>query len=272
VWTPSFLCLALPATQPHRTVDVAVIGSGFAGLAAAIEASKESHSVLIFEKMATPGGNSIYSAGQIAAVASTAQLGSGITDDSVPLMMQDMMAAGDDLNHPNLLRTMIEESAATVEWTQQELGVKYRDRVSQLGGHSVPRTLSTENASGRDIIDPMLKKIYQSQRISLELNTKLSSLIVHANNQNFKNSGVCGVVVEKEDGSKERIDCRKGVILAAGGFGADVAFRQVQNPSFHQDVMTTNQPGSTAEVLREALRVGAQTVQLSHIQLGPWTS
>jgi hypothetical protein len=36
--------------------------------------------------------------------------------------------------------------------------------------------------------------------------------------------------------------------------------------------MSTNQPGATAEVLKEALRLGAMPVQLSRIQLGPWTS
>jgi succinate dehydrogenase/fumarate reductase flavoprotein subunit len=36
--------------------------------------------------------------------------------------------------------------------------------------------------------------------------------------------------------------------------------------------MSTNQPGATAEVLKEALKIGAMPVQLSRIQLGPWTS
>jgi flavocytochrome c len=66
--------------------------------------------------------------------------------------------------------------------------------------------------------------------------------------------------------------CRRGVILAAGGFSADVDFRAIQNPSFGKKVMSTNQPGATAEVLKEALKIGAMPVQLSRIQLGPWTS
>ena len=36
--------------------------------------------------------------------------------------------------------------------------------------------------------------------------------------------------------------------------------------------MTTNQPGATAETLKQTLKIGATPVQLSHIQLGPWTS
>jgi succinate dehydrogenase/fumarate reductase flavoprotein subunit len=126
-----------------KVCDVVVIGSGFAGLSAAIEASNmlgHTGKVLIVEKMPVAGGNSVMNAGQIAAVNSKAQQEAGI-QDSVELMMNDMIQAGVDLNHPNLIRKMIEDSNTIVEWTEKELGVKYRDRVTQLGGHSVPRTL-----------------------------------------------------------------------------------------------------------------------------------
>ena len=50
-----------------ETVDVVVVGSGFAGLAAAIEAKTAGASVALLEKMKGPGGNSIISDGGIAA-------------------------------------------------------------------------------------------------------------------------------------------------------------------------------------------------------------
>ena len=87
-------------------------------------------------------------AGQIAAVGSPNQARAGI-EDSVELMKKDMLAAGVNLNHPNLLDKMIRESYETVKWTQEEFGIEYRDRVTQMGGHSVPRTLSTMNHCGQ---------------------------------------------------------------------------------------------------------------------------
>ena len=54
--------------QWDEITDVIVIGSGFAGLAAAIEALNSGASVIIIEKMAALGGNSIISDGGIAAV------------------------------------------------------------------------------------------------------------------------------------------------------------------------------------------------------------
>ena len=56
------------AEQPEQkswdeTYDIVVIGSGFAGLAAAIEARQAGASVIVLEKMRTPGGNSIINGG-----------------------------------------------------------------------------------------------------------------------------------------------------------------------------------------------------------------
>ena len=129
--------------SPSRICDIAIIGSGFAGLSAAIEASDvlpDDAKILILEKMHVPGGNSVMNAGQIAAVGSEAQKLANI-QDTVDLMMNDMMKAGADLNHPSLVRKMTEDSNEIVKWTEDELGIQYRERVTQMGGHSVPRTL-----------------------------------------------------------------------------------------------------------------------------------
>ena len=252
-----------------RHVDVAIVGTGYAGLAAAVEAAMNipAGKIVLIEKMSTPGGNSIMNAGQIAAVGSEAQKAAGI-HDTVDLMMKDMMKAGVDLNHPNLIRKMIEESNQMVEWTQDELGIEYRTRVTQLGGHSVARTLSTLNASGSDIIDPLLKKVRDQPNVELLLNTAFQKFVLSDNGREVQ-----GVTVHNSaDESDENLLCSKGVILAAGGFSADVEFRSIQNPSFGSDVMSTNQPGATAEVIKESLKIGAMSVQLSRIQLGPWTS
>jgi len=249
-----------------KSVDVAIVGSGFAGLAAAIEAANTCPGqVVLIEKMPTPGGNSVMNAGQVAVVGNKRQLDAGI-QDSVQLMTNDMLKAGVDLNHPNLLRKMISTSNDLVEWTEKELGIQYRDRVTQLGGHSVPRTLSTMNASGRDIIDPMLQKIKTMPNVQLFLDTSFKDFIMSNDGKDVE-----GIRVVQDE---EEIDliCSRGVVLATGGFSADVAFRAIQNPSFGEKIMTTNQPGATAEVLKAALKIGAMSVQLSRIQLGPWTS
>ena len=111
----------------NESVDVVIVGSGFAGLSAAIEAEKAGVTVLILEKMGGYGGNSVISDGVMAAAGTEVQKRAGISD-SPDLMFEDMMKAGLGLNHPELVRTVTENSDEIFEWTVDYLGVEYRDR------------------------------------------------------------------------------------------------------------------------------------------------
>ena len=91
------------------TFDLVVIGSGFAGLAAAIEASESGASAIVLEKMKAPGGNSSISDGGIAAAGTELQKKFGYRD-SAELMYADMIKAGLGLNHPELVREVAERS------------------------------------------------------------------------------------------------------------------------------------------------------------------
>jgi succinate dehydrogenase/fumarate reductase flavoprotein subunit len=114
----------------EKQADVIVVGSGFAGLAAAIEAANAgAFPVTIVEKMPTPGGNSIYNAGQIAAVGSKQQEQAHI-EDSASGMIKDMLSAGLDMNHFNLLLKMIESSNEIVEWTEVRRAMWQQQHVS----------------------------------------------------------------------------------------------------------------------------------------------
>lgn len=77
-----------------KHVDVGIVGTGFAGLSAALASRRAgAQTVLLLEKQGSPGGNSIYNAGQVAVVGSDKQNELGV-DDSVELMVQDMRKAG----------------------------------------------------------------------------------------------------------------------------------------------------------------------------------
>lgn len=66
-----------------------------------------------------------------------------------------------------------------------------------------------------------------------------------------------------------RFRARFGVVLAAGGFGADIDFRAFCNPRLSERVGTTTQPGSTSEVLRAAAKIGAWIIHLQYISCIP---
>ncbi len=257
--------------QSESCVDVVVIGGGFAGLAAGIEARLAGASVLLVEKMARPGGNSIISDGGMNAAGSRLQKALGI-NDSPELMYRDMLKAGQGLNSPSLARAVAENAVETLEWAQGFLGVQFKDRVDHFGGHRLARTHITQNVSGRDIIKPLAAK-YQELGGLLRVKTLMRELITRPN------EGLVGVKLQsgfslKKGGQGEtyRVLADCGVVMATGGFGADVDFRSVQDPRLGEAVDTTNKPSATAEGLKTLLKNGAAPVHLSHIQLGPWCS
>lgn len=260
------------AGLPERwddSADVVIIGSGFAGLAAALEAHMAGSSVIILEKMMTPGGNSIINGGAIAAADTPQQAQAGIKD-SPELMYKDMLKAGLGINHPELARIMTEKSKETVAWTIDYLGVQYEDHLAPSGGQSVRRTFHTLNWSGGDIIRPMLAKL---KGMGVKVRTKsLVEQIIKDDDGRVKGLKIlAGYRYPKADSGKTQyIKARRAVILATGGFANDVAFRSAQDPRLTADVAVTNQPGATASGLIPALEIGTNPVHLSWIQLGPW--
>jgi flavocytochrome c len=257
------------APRWDEETDVIVLGSGFAGLAAAIEAGQAGCAVIVLEKMKGYGGNSTISAGGVAAAGTALQAKAGI-DDSPQRMYEDMVAAGLGLNQPGLVRILAEKSNDTFEWTQDYLGVQYQDRVDQSGGHSVPRSYTTLHRSGADIIKQQLIKARENG-VTIRTKSYLQEILKEDNGR------VCGVRVRQgytypddTSGKTACIRTRTAVILATGGFGNDIEFRSAQDPRLNREMGSTNKYSTTGDALREAMRIGAMPVHLSWIQLGPW--
>lgn len=275
-------CVLLPTTAAAgiqageqtawtRTVDLLIVGTGFAGLAAALEAHYAGiNNVLVLEKMPTAGGNSIINGGGIAAAGTDMQRERGIKD-STELFYQDILKAGGYINHPELARHIAEQSVPTFEWLRSEIGVKFAD-VYYHGGHSVKRSHTVVEKSGAGIINPMLAKC-RSFSIPVELRTKVTRLI------NDKTGRVIGVEVRRNyrfgrenSGRLETIRARLGVVLASGGFSQNITMRMSHDPRLTSAFGSTNHPGATGEIIQMAQMLGANTIQMDWIQLGPWTS
>lgn len=254
-----------------ETTEVIIVGSGFAGLSAAIEARSAGAAVIVLEKMKAVGGNSTISDGGIAAPGTDIQKQHGI-EDSEALMYADMMRAGLGINDPALVKVVTDHAREAFEWSRDVLGVTYLNRLDQFGGHSVPRCYAAKNISGSTIIQ---RQVMMAQEIGVEiqLNTRCEAFIQDDTGR------VIGVKAtgnadhrHPEAGIVRHIKIEKGIVLATGGFAADIPFRMIQDPRLTAEVDTTNKPFATAEMLKAALRIGAAPVQLSHIQLGPWAS
>jgi len=251
--------------------DGVIVGSGFAGLSAAIEAKERGADVVVLEKMANPGGNSMISGGLVAAPGSDDQRAAGI-EDSPASLLEDMLEAGQGLNDPALASMVADNARNAHAWTRDHVGVEYRSGVNHLGGHSVPRTLATAQPAGVGIIRPMLA-LCRELEIPILQRTSMTDLVKD-------NTGrVIGVVAREnflpgqpDSGQEIRLKAGRGVLLACGGFGSDVQFRSIQDPRLDESIDSTNQAGATSEGLRIGLNHGGTPVHLSWIQLGPRAS
>jgi flavocytochrome c len=243
-------------------VEILVVGSGYAGLSAAIEAKLAGASVLVVEKMAAPGGNSIISDGGIAAVNTSEQKEQGIID-SIDLMVADMRKAAQFRSNPQLVQVVCENSKDAYQWTKDMFDMQYRPRVEIFGGHSVPRCHTPNSVKGIDLLLSMVKKC---EELNIPIIKKCEVIQVHLNDQS-----VSGVTVSINDIEEEFL-VEQALIIASGGFGADLDFRRKWDARLDETVGTTNKTSANASLLQECIRIGVQTVDLDCIQCGPWSS
>lgn len=132
--------------------------------------------VLIIEKMPLVGGNSILNGGDLSAAGSSMQQALGIKD-SLELMYQDRMKAGNWLNYPELARTVADHSVEALEWAKS-LGAEF-DRVNYHGGHAVKRAHQLKQRSGSGLVVKQYQKA-KALGVVIEQRTKLERLVIDA--------------------------------------------------------------------------------------------
>jgi flavocytochrome c len=256
-----------------EAIDVIVIGSGFAGLAAACEAKDQgAGSVVVLEKMRAPGGNSSINGGIMSVPGSAWQKELGI-EDSPQKLADDMIREGLGYNYPEKVKALTDAALANFDWLVNEIGVEFvKGKVSQEGGHSVPRHVTTTNGSGSGIVNKQLEYA-KKKDIPVRLRCYVERIIRDDDGR------VKGVKVREgyrfpdaASGKVKYLRANKALILCYGGFGADVKFRMKFDPKLTEKFDTTNQPGATSELWREASRIGCNMIQTDWIQCGPWNS
>lgn len=245
-----------------EAADVVVLGAGFAGFAAAAAAAEAGSAVAIFEKMPRYGGNSALNLGDYAAWddAGHRRAAAGFGDDSATRHAADALAAGQHYGDPALVARMTEDAPAALDWMVAEGGLRLRPALHRQAGGAFRMHLA---ARGRDYLEA-LRRIALRHGARLHTGAALARLW-----RDGEDGPVTGVAIETADG-RRNVRARQAVVLATGGFAADVAMRRAFRPSLSDAYNTTNHPGATGEAIRLAQAIGADALHLAFIEVHPF--
>lgn len=245
--------------------DIVIIGAGGAGITAAIEAKLQgAESVVVIEKMDITGGNTRMSGGEFAAPGNWVQLEEGIKNDSVESYFNDIYNGGGKLGNKKLIQVIAERSLPTANWLKDIVGIEFKDSQSWYGGHEVARTLWPKG-DGPQYVDTLEEKA-RDLGVDFYLQTKAEELVQDETGR------VTAVNATSRNGAKYTFNAKKGVIIASGGFGANVEMREKFNtmwPTLNESIPTTNSPAITGDGIEMGEKVGANLVGMEHIQLYP---
>ncbi|OTQ58660.1 flavocytochrome c [Gilliamella sp. A7] len=241
-----------------KAYDVVVVGSGGAGLAAAIQAHDLGASVAVIEKMSVIGGNTNKASAGMNAAETKFQKLKGIVD-SKDLFYQETMIGGKNKNNPELLRYFVENAPDAIDWLDNN-GIELSG-ITTTGGMSIDRTHRPASgaAVGGFLISGLVKNINR-RGIEVMLDCNVTEIIT-------ENHKVVGVKVTEEDGSIQTIKA-KAVIIATGGFSANHEMVEKYRPDL-KGFVTTNHKGATGSGIMILEKLGAGTVDMKEIQIHP---
>lgn len=248
-----------------ETVDIVVVGYGFAGAAAALEAHAQGADVLLVEKSAQPGGISICSAGGVriardrdAAFAYLKATNAGTTPDHPLAALADGMTT---------IAGFIEELAAA---TGAKAVTNWMFGNYAFEGHDTFGFISIAEVPGVDINEryPHVRALRGGTRlfavvednvmargIPVRLATAAERLVTSPD------GSVEGVVLRDGAGTK-RVRARGGVVLACGGFESDPAMQAQYWQG--KPVLAQAYSGNTGDGIRMAQAVGADLWHMWH--------
>lgn len=237
--------------------DVVVIGSGGAGMAAAISAKDAGADVVIFEKMPVVGGNTAKSSAGMNASETKFQKAEGI-EDSNDKFFNETLEGGKGTNDQELLRYFVDHSASAIDWLDS-MDITLSN-ITTTGGMSERRTHRPADGSavGGYLVDGLYANVVE-RHIPTFVNADVTDI-------SDKDGQVTGVTV-KVAGKEHKI-AAKAVVLATGGFGANMDMVTKFKPEL-KGYVTTNQEGSTGDGITLAQDQGAATVDLEQIQIHP---
>ncbi len=236
--------------------DVLIIGSGLAGLTAALKLA-DHKKVLIVSKREILNSSSQWAQGGVAAVMSV--------DDSIESHVKDTEFVGGGLTDPKVASFVASHGKEAIQWLT-DLNVPFsRDEdthqfhLTKEGGHSHRRVVHAKDATGKAIQKTLSEKVKAhpnitilENHIAVDLITEKKSLKV----EKIKSNRCLGAYVLNNKTGKVMTVASQETILAAGGVSKVYLY-------------TTNPDVSTGDGVAMAWRAGCRVANMEFIQFHP---
>jgi fumarate reductase (CoM/CoB) subunit A len=227
---------------------VTVIGSGGAGLYAAIKAAESGSNTLLVDKGLAGRSGATVGAGGLTAVGPWS-----VHEDSPDVHYEDTLASGKYLNDRRLVRILVEHAAERVRELEQWGAVFDRTEngdyfLADAAGHSHARALLMGDRVGLNIARVLRRRASQLQ-VRLAEDAFVTSILV-------QDGRVAGLTALDSRSGDLTVVSSKAVVLATGGVGQLYA-------------ITTNPVQATGDGLALALRAGAELVDMEQFQFYP---
>lgn len=233
--------------------DVVIIGSGAAGLTAAINLA-DRFRVLVLAKGEISGGSTAWAQGGIAAV-----LEPGDTFDS---HIEDTMIAGAGLNNRATVEFVVENAPAAIE-RLADLGVPFnagdteRWHLTREGGHSHRRIVHVDDATGWAVQQALERAAHANSNITLMPNMAAIDLVTGRHGERYSGDGhVWGVYAVNRETGRVELFIGRATILATGGAGRTYLY-------------STAPRGATGDGIAMAWRAGCRVSNLEFNQFHP---
>lgn len=230
--------------------DVLIIGSGAAGLSAALRLAEAGREVGLICKGMLQESSTLYAQGGIAAVFDS--------EDSIESHIQDTLVAGAGLCDEKAVRFTVEHGRAAVEWLidrgvqftkEQTDSGEWRYHLNREGGHSHRRIIHSDDETGRSVSNTLVELAKNHPKIQIFENQVVIDLV--------KQGGHCVGCYSLDEGRHRVVSFSgKAVILATGGASRVYLY-------------STNPRVSSGDGIAMAYRAGCRVKDLEFNQFHP---
>jgi fumarate reductase flavoprotein subunit len=246
-------------SSQNLKADLAIIGGGGAGLAAALAAAENGcKNIIVLEKAGSAAGSTAM-AHDIFGAESPVQKRLGIDAPKDELFKVAMEWAHWSKINPRIVRAFIDKSGDTIGWLEK-MGLSFE--LIQYYPNQTPLVRHSVKGHGHALMKTLRDNC---EKLGVKIWTRTPGKRILRDGDGH----ICGVIAESKEG--EFTIAAKSAIVASGGYGNNKEMLKKYCPYFHETMTYDGPPSNTGDGILMAVEIGAATAGLGTVNIhGPF--